>query len=92
GEPAAVLAYRWGDRVLLHYTVSEQFLFQSSAVRIALAAQRPARLGDGPRHALAWAQAEAGALLVGEVDGEALAAAFAAAVPRATALSAATER
>ena len=66
GEPAAVLAYRWNDQLLLHYVVSEQLLFRPSEVRRAFATGHPMAASDGAQTVLAWPSRESGELLVGE--------------------------
>ncbi len=66
GEPAAVLAYRWNDQLLLHYVVSEQLLFRPSEVRRAFAAGHPMAVTDGAQTVLTWPSRESGEFLVGE--------------------------
>ncbi len=66
GEPAAVLAYRWNDQLLLHYVVSEQLLFRPSEVRRAFAAGHPMAATDGAQTVLTWPSRESGEFLVGE--------------------------
>lgn len=68
GEPAAVLAYRWNDRVVLQYLVSDALLFQSPNVRALLAQQRDVVARDGNQGLLLWAQPESGSMLVGELS------------------------
>jgi anti-sigma factor RsiW len=67
GEPAAVLAYRWNDRVVLQYLVTEGLLFQSADVRSALAQRRDLDARDGAQSLLLWAQPESGSVLVGDL-------------------------
>ncbi|MDF1506517.1 hypothetical protein, partial [Roseisolibacter sp. H3M3-2] len=67
GEPAAVLAYRWDDLLVLQYIVSEERFFRAPAVRAAVAAGHAALARDGARAVAAWPTARAGTLLVGEV-------------------------
>jgi anti-sigma factor RsiW len=63
---AAVLAYRWGDRVVLQYLVSPELFFRQPAVRNAVR--------DGGRYltstqahaVVAWAQGASGSLLVSD--------------------------
>lgn len=68
GEPAAVLAYRWNDRVVLQYLVSDALLFQSPNVRALLAQKRDVLTRDGDQAVLLWAQPESGSMLVGELS------------------------
>ena len=68
GEPAAVLAYRWNDRVVLQYLVSDALLFQSPNVRALLAQQRDVTSRDGEQGLLLWSQPESGSILVGELS------------------------
>ena len=82
GDPAAVLAYRWHDRLLLHYVVSEQLLFRPSEVRHAFAAGHPLGARDGAYSVLAWPARESGELLVGEATPSQLAALLTPGTPR----------
>lgn len=66
GEPAAVLAYRHGDRLVLHYLVPESLFFRHSALRAAAMAHRPIAASDGDQAVLAWPEARSGALLVSD--------------------------
>ena len=66
GEPAAVLAYRWKDRLLVQYIVPEQLFFRSPATRDAAAAHHRLVLDDDSRGVVAWPVADAGAVLIGE--------------------------
>ena len=68
GEPAAVLAYRWNDRVVLQYFVTESLLFQSPAVRSALAQKRALSVTHGAQGMLLWAEPEYGSVLVGDLQ------------------------
>ncbi|MGZ8458334.1 MAG: zf-HC2 domain-containing protein [Gemmatirosa sp.] len=79
GEPAAVLAYRWDDRLLLQYIVSEERFFRAPAVRAAVAGGHHAGAADGARAVVAWPTAAAGVVVVSEVSLERLAAALSAA-------------
>lgn len=72
GQPAAVFAYRWNDRIVLQYIVAEELLFRSPAVRASLAARGRAMYGDGRPALIAWPLQEAGSVLVGEVTPAAL--------------------
>jgi len=66
GEPAAVLAYRWRDQLVLQYVVSEQVLFRPSEVRRVFAGGHPLGAVDGAQGLLAWPARESGEFLVGE--------------------------
>lgn len=66
GEPAAVLAYRWRDQLLLQYVVSEQVLFRPSEVRRVFAGGHPLGAVDGAQGLLAWPARESGEFLIGE--------------------------
>lgn len=70
GEPAAVLAYRWNDRVVLQYLVTEGLLFQSPEVRSLLAREHAVVARDGAQGLLLWAQSESGSVLVGELSSD----------------------
>jgi anti-sigma factor RsiW len=67
GEPAAVLAYRWNDRVVLQYFVTEGLLFQSPDVRASLARKQDITVNDGRQGMLLWAEPEYGSVLVGDL-------------------------
>jgi len=66
-EPAVVLAYRWDDRILLQYVVSEQRFFQHPALRQAVAGGGLLTARDATQSIVAWPTASAGTLLVGDV-------------------------
>lgn len=74
GEPAAVLAYRWNDRVVYQYFVSDALLFRSPEVRASLAQNRALSLRNGEEGMLVWAGPEYGTVLVGEFQPEEFAA------------------
>jgi len=65
-EAAAVLAYRYDDRLIVHYIVSEALFFRYSALRAAAAVHQPVAVADGPQALLAWSEATTGALLVSD--------------------------
>jgi anti-sigma factor RsiW len=67
GEPAAVLAYRWQDRVVLHYVVGEPTLFRSHELRSAFAEKRAVVTQRGVQGLLIWPDASVGDVLVGDV-------------------------
>jgi len=68
GEAAAVLAYRWEDRIVLEYFVTEERFFRHPGVRIAVADHRLLAAMDGAQRIVAWPTETAGALLVGDVS------------------------
>lgn len=67
GEPSAVLAYRWNERVVLQYFVPEGLLFQSPTVRASLARKQDISVNDGAQGMLLWAEPEYGSVLVGDL-------------------------
>ncbi|GAC1658778.1 MAG: hypothetical protein NVS4B3_26410 [Gemmatimonadaceae bacterium] len=68
GERVAAVAYRWRDRVVVHYTVSEQLFFRQARVRHAV--ERGAIYGvrQGPVSAVAWANSRSGSILIGNAS------------------------
>lgn len=72
GEPAAVLAYRWDERLVMQYFVPEHAFFRHSAVRLAVAARRHVAAVDGAQGVVAWAEPAAGSILVADVAPERL--------------------
>jgi anti-sigma factor RsiW len=82
GEPAAVLAYRWDDRLVLHYVVSEHLFFRHPAIRAAVAGGRLLTAADGAQSLVGWPEATAGSLLVGDASLRQLAGVRADAGPR----------
>jgi hypothetical protein len=72
-EPAAVLAYRWDDRIIVEYLVAERPFFQHPAIRSAVSGHRVFIAADGAQGIVGWPTADAGALLVGDVPPERLA-------------------
>ena len=72
GEPAVVLAYRWDDRIVLQYVVSEQRFFQHPALRRAVADGRLLAARDGAQGIVAWPTASAGTLLIADLPPERL--------------------
>jgi anti-sigma factor RsiW len=73
GEPAAVLAYRWDDRVVLEYLLPETRFFQHRDIRRAVADGRLLVASDGAQGIVAWPMEAGGALLVGDLEPERLA-------------------
>ena len=72
GEPAVVLAYRWDDRLLLQYVVSEERFFHHPAVRQAVADGGLLAARDGAQGIVAWPTASAGTLLIADLPPERL--------------------
>ena len=70
GEPAAVLAYRWHDRLVLEYLVAEPVFFRHPAVRAPIAAGEMITATSGAQGVLSWAAPQSGAILVGDVPPE----------------------
>ena len=66
GEPAAVLAYRWRDRLVLEYLVAEPVFFRHPGVRAPIAAGDVVTAKSGAQGIVAWAAPESGAILVGD--------------------------
>ena len=66
GEPAAVLAYRWQDRLVLEYLVAEPTFFRHPGVRAPIAAGELVTAKAGAQGIVAWAAPESGAILVGD--------------------------
>jgi hypothetical protein len=75
-----VLAYRWDDRIVLQYVVSEQRFFQHPVLRQAVAGGGLLAARDGPQGIVAWPTASAGAILVGDAPPDQLRALAAAAL------------
>jgi anti-sigma factor RsiW len=70
GEPAAVLAYRLRDHLVVQYLVAEDAFFHHPAVRAAVADRHLLTTSDGSRALVAWPGASTGTVLVGEVPSE----------------------
>ncbi|GJG85583.1 hypothetical protein tb265_07640 [Gemmatimonadetes bacterium T265] len=66
GEPAAVLTYRWRDRLVVQYRVSEALFFRYAALRSAAAAHQPLSAVDGAQGVVAWPEATSGVVLVSD--------------------------
>lgn len=66
GEPAAVLAYRCHDRLVVQYVVAEPVFFRPPRVRRAIARSGLYAAADGAIHAIAWPGTDSGSFLVGE--------------------------
>jgi len=72
GEPAAVLAYRLDDRLLVQYLVAEDVFFQHPAIRAAIADHHLLQAADGDRTVVAWPDSSTGTVLVGDVPTQSL--------------------
>jgi anti-sigma factor RsiW len=70
GEPAAVLAYRLRDHLVVQYLVAEDAFFHHPAVRAAVADRHLLTASDGSRAIVAWPGASTGTVLVGDVPSE----------------------
>jgi anti-sigma factor RsiW len=70
GEPAAVLAYRLRDRLVVQYLVAEDAFFRHPAVRAAVADRHLLTAIDGTRALVAWPGTATGTVLVGDVPPE----------------------
>lgn len=67
GEPAAVLAYRLRDRLVVQYLVAEDAFFLHPAVRAAIADRHLLTAADSGRAIVAWPGTSTGTVLVGDV-------------------------
>jgi anti-sigma factor RsiW len=67
GELAAVLAYRWHDRLIMQYALSDAALFRAVDIRRAFGAGQPIAAQDGTVGVVGWTEAQGGAFLVGDV-------------------------
>jgi anti-sigma factor RsiW len=67
GEPAAVLAYRWRDQLVLQYLIGEPAFFRYPGMRTPLAAGDLITSTSGEQGVVAWAAPESGVVLVGDV-------------------------
>jgi anti-sigma factor RsiW len=66
GEPAAVLAYRWDDHIVLQYVVSELDLYRTAEARTAFANRHVVASRDGAQSVVAWPASKAGSLLIAD--------------------------
>ena len=73
GEPAAVLAYRWNNQLVLQYIVSEQLLFRPPEIRRAFANGHRLAARSGQQSVIAWPASASGELLVADLSVNALA-------------------
>ena len=70
GEPAAVLAYRLRDHLVMQYLVAEDAFFGHPAVRAAVADRHLLTAAEGTRALVAWPGSATGTVLVGDVPSE----------------------
>ena len=67
GEPAAVLAYRLRDHLVVQYLVAEDAFFRNPAVRAAVADRHLLTAADSGRALVAWPGTSTGTVLIGDV-------------------------
>jgi hypothetical protein len=72
--PAAVLAYRCHDRLVVQYVIPEHVFFRPPRVRQAIATSGLYAAGEGKIHAVGWPGRDNGSFLVGEFTAAELAA------------------
>jgi anti-sigma factor RsiW len=72
--PAAVLAYRCHDRLVVQYVIPEHAFFRQPRVRHAIAQSGLYAAGEGKIHAVGWPGSDNGSFLVGEFTASELAA------------------
>jgi len=65
GTPAAAIAYRVEDRIVIQYVVSKELFFRQPDVREAIADRGMLFVREGRANVVAWPVDEAGVLLVG---------------------------
>jgi len=70
GEPAAVLAYRLRDHLVVQYLVAEDAFFRHPAVRAAVADRHLLTATERGRALVAWPGTTTGTILVGDVPSE----------------------
>jgi len=70
GEPAAVLAYRFRDHLVVQYLVAEDAFFRHPAVRSAVADRHLLTAAERGRAIVAWPGTSTGTVLVGDVPTE----------------------
>jgi anti-sigma factor RsiW len=68
GEPAAVLAYRTDDHVMLQYVVSELQLYRPADLRNAFAGKRILAAHDGQQSVVVWPETSAGSVLIADLS------------------------
>ena len=67
GEPAAVLAYRWSNHVVMQFVVAEPTVFRAAELRAAFAEGRAVVAQDANQGLVAWPEANAGDVIIGDV-------------------------
>ncbi|HKH91043.1 MAG TPA: anti-sigma factor [Gemmatimonadaceae bacterium] len=70
GEPAAVLAYRLRDHLVVQYLVAEDAFFRHPAIRSAVADRHLLTASERGRAIVAWPGATTGTIVVGDVPSE----------------------
>jgi len=70
GEPAAVLAYRLRDHLVVQYLVAEDAFFRHPAIRSAVADRHLLTATERGRAIVAWPGTTTGTILVGDVPSE----------------------
>jgi anti-sigma factor RsiW len=73
GEPAAVLAYRSGDRIVLEYLVPDERFFRHPEVRRAVSDAHLLGSSADRQGLVAWPTSAAGAILIGDLASDQLA-------------------
>jgi anti-sigma factor RsiW len=73
GEAAAVLAYRWNDRIVLQYLVPEERFFRHRAIYATVSGNHLLVASANTQGLVAWPTPEGGAILIGDVAPEQLA-------------------
>lgn len=73
-EPAAVLAYRWHDQLVLEYIVADQQLYRPASLRAALADGGTIAGKTGAIHLVGWPRSASASLVVGALPATELAA------------------
>jgi anti-sigma factor RsiW len=68
GEPAAVLAYRWNDQVVLQYLVSELQLYRPAELRSAFGNGHLLAAHDGSQNVVAWPEPAWGSVVVADAS------------------------
>lgn len=72
GDPAAVLAYRWQDRIALEYIVAEPVFFRHPAMRAPVAQGMLVAAVSESQAVLAWPASESGVVFVADASVAAL--------------------
>jgi hypothetical protein len=72
GEPAAVLAYRLDDRLVVQYIVAEDAFFRHQAIRSAVADRHLLTATDGAKSIVAWPEPATGTVLIGNLPSQSL--------------------